>query len=186
MKKITGTFRYSRRKYFFTSRKKKLEICNLKKFRFIFWDYCRIVFSRRLRGSEANRKKRGRDWTPGRIGMYGFHTVKAWESTTFDCTTSAVAALRFSLVRFAYSAPPLAVRSAFERKNLVILFYEKNPFKRNFWKYQNFAQKIWEVINFTKEIPFNEIFENPKIVQKKSLTEDPILLHTKFRKIRCP
>ena len=56
-----------------------------------------------------------------------------------------------------------------KEKNLIKLFYEKNPFKRNLWKYQNFAQKIWGVTNFTKEIPVNKISENPKIEQKNHL-----------------
>ena len=54
------------------------------------------------------------------------------------------------------------------KRNLQILlkkvkggqFYKRNPFKRNFRKPQKFAQKF--------------------------LTEDPILLHTKFQKSRSP
>ena len=43
-------------------------------------------------------------------------------------------------------------------------FYKRNPFKRNFRKPQKFAQKF----------------------AQKFLTEDPILLHTKFQKSRSP
>ena len=53
-----------------------------------------------------------RDWTPGRIGMDGSHAVKAWESTTLDCKTSAFATSRLSLTR---SAPPIDARLARER-----------------------------------------------------------------------
>ena len=53
-----------------------------------------------------------RDCTPGRIGMDGSHAVKAWESTTLDCTTSAFAASRLSLTR---SAPQIDARFARKR-----------------------------------------------------------------------
>ena len=48
-------------------------------------------------------------------------------------------------------------------------FYKRNPFKRNLWKSQNFAQKREGGVNFSKEIPLNEISENPKILLKNPL-----------------
>ena len=39
-----------------------------------------------------------------------------------------------------------------------VQFCERNPFKRNFWKAQNFAQKSEGGVNFPKEIPLNGNF----------------------------
>ena len=72
-----------------------------------------------------------RDCTPGRIGMDGSHAVKAWESTTLDCTTSAFDASRLSLTR---SAPQIDARFARDRKKNTKLFYKRNTFKRTVWK----------------------------------------------------
>ena len=73
-----------------------------------------------------------RDCTPGRIGMDGSHAVKAWESTTLDCTTSAFAASRLSLTR---SAQQIDARFARKKKiKLKKLFYKRNTFKQNVWK----------------------------------------------------
>ena len=39
-------------------------------------------------------------------------------------------------------------------------FYKSNPFKRNFWKSQSFAQKNEGSVNFEREIPLTEKYEN--------------------------
>ena len=45
-------------------------------------------------------------------------------------------------------------------------FYVRNPFKRNFWNSQ-FAQKNEGMVDFTKEIPLNEISEKFQNLLKK-------------------
>ena len=64
-------------------------------------------------------------------------------------------------------------RSAHQQKLYINLFIRKkgfaaykNPFKPNFWKAQNFAPKSEGGVNFTKEIPLDEISENLKILLK--------------------
>ena len=45
-------------------------------------------------------------------------------------------------------------------------FYKKNPFKQNFRNLEMLLKK-WSGVNFTKEIPLNEISEKLKILLKK-------------------
>ena len=64
-------------------------------------------------------------------------------------------------------------------------FYKRNPFKRNFWKSQNVAQKR-EGGQFSKRNPFKWNFRKLQNFAQKSLTENPILLYFFFTKSRSP
>ena len=60
--------------------------------------------------------------------MDGSHAVKALESTTLDCTTSAFTASQLSLTR---SAAPIDARFARKINETRKLFYKRNTFKQN-------------------------------------------------------